>query len=238
MKREDYHELLKDGRWQRKRLEVMQRDNFTCTKCGTTNDLNVHHVRYIDGHKPWEYDNADLITLCGSCHKATHEDIERKERESEEYVECMWRAEQYNGLLLYYKQIGDFHDVITMFSFGYVKEIDLYSYIVPFYYRGLSPTEASYEDTQWMFSLNGFKFYCDDDGIKKVKDHIWRNDPDKVLTKEQFENVRQGLKPDEYYDECFWVKHIQSHYFKESEKRYLKLNPLTGETTIKNSQQR
>ena len=223
MNKEEYRELLKDGRWQRKRLEVMQRDHFKCTCCGTTSDLNVHHLRYIDGHKPWEYNNDDLITLCGKCHKEAHEEISRKEQEWEEYAEGMWRAKRLNGLILYYKQIGNFHDVITMFSFGYVKDIDLHYFVVPFYYRDISPFVADYEEEQWQFSLNGFNFHCDADGIKKVKEHIWRNEPDEVLTKEQFENIRNGLKPEEGYDECFWVKQIQKHYFKESEECYNRL---------------
>jgi hypothetical protein len=64
-----YAELLKHPLWQRKRLEIMQRDGFKCCKC--KNDqitLNVHHKKYIYGRKPWEYDNADLITLCEDCH--------------------------------------------------------------------------------------------------------------------------------------------------------------------------
>ena len=76
MTKEEYHQLLKDGRWQRKRLEIMQRDDFKCRDCGTTNDLNVHHIRYLAGRKPWEYDDGDLITLCGECHKKWHEEIE------------------------------------------------------------------------------------------------------------------------------------------------------------------
>ena len=65
-----YYELLKDPRWQRKRLEVMQRDGFECTWCGDKEKtLNVHHVRYRRGKKPWEYDPDDLTTLCEDCHK-------------------------------------------------------------------------------------------------------------------------------------------------------------------------
>jgi 5-methylcytosine-specific restriction endonuclease McrA len=64
MTKEEYRELRRDGRWQRKRLEIMQRDDFKCRQCGTTNDLNVHHIRYIEGRLPWEYDNGDLVTLC------------------------------------------------------------------------------------------------------------------------------------------------------------------------------
>ena len=64
-----YYELLRDPRWQRRRLEIMQRDDFECTDCGDKeNPLNVHHVRYKRGRKPWEYDDCDLETLCEDCH--------------------------------------------------------------------------------------------------------------------------------------------------------------------------
>lgn len=35
--------------------------------------LNVHHKYYIEGKKPWEYDNDVLITLCQDCHKLEHQ---------------------------------------------------------------------------------------------------------------------------------------------------------------------
>jgi len=35
--------------------------------------LNIHHKYYIKGHKPWEYDNDALVTLCKDCHKKRHE---------------------------------------------------------------------------------------------------------------------------------------------------------------------
>ena len=35
--------------------------------------LNIHHNYYINGLKPWEYDNETLITLCEKCHKKRHE---------------------------------------------------------------------------------------------------------------------------------------------------------------------
>jgi 5-methylcytosine-specific restriction endonuclease McrA len=67
--KESYIELLKNPKWQRKRLEILQRDNFKCLCCddGETT-LHIHHVRYIKGNKPWEYENEDLITLCEYCH--------------------------------------------------------------------------------------------------------------------------------------------------------------------------
>lgn len=71
-----YADLLRDPRWQRKRLEVMQRADFACELClDNTTTLNVHHARYVQGRKPWEYDMADLVCLCAPCHEREH-DIE------------------------------------------------------------------------------------------------------------------------------------------------------------------
>jgi hypothetical protein len=68
-----YSDLLRDPRWQRKRLEVMERDDFTCVTCGVNDKtLNVHHVRYVRGRMPWEYDASELRTLCEDCHKREH----------------------------------------------------------------------------------------------------------------------------------------------------------------------
>lgn len=64
-----YLELLKDPRWQKKRLKIMERDNFTCQMCSDTHStLTVHHKRYVWGRKPWEYTDKDLITFCEDCH--------------------------------------------------------------------------------------------------------------------------------------------------------------------------
>jgi len=63
-----YSDKLRDPRWQKKRLEVMQRDDFTCLACGDkTTTLNVHH-KYYSGN-PWEADMDGLETLCETCHK-------------------------------------------------------------------------------------------------------------------------------------------------------------------------
>lgn len=47
----------------------MQRDEFRCTSClDKTKTLHVHHLDYISGNEPWEYENNYLITLCHDCH--------------------------------------------------------------------------------------------------------------------------------------------------------------------------
>lgn len=68
-----YLQLLRDPRWQKKRLEIFQRDGWACTKCYNENEeLHVHHARYFKGKAPWEYPDQLLSTLCDSCHKTTH----------------------------------------------------------------------------------------------------------------------------------------------------------------------
>ncbi len=67
----NYSEQLKSPMWQKKRLEIMKRDKFTCQDCGDTeNQLQVHHKSYTYGKMVWEYDNDNLITLCEDCHSS------------------------------------------------------------------------------------------------------------------------------------------------------------------------
>lgn len=64
-----YQEKLRDPRWQRKRLEVLSRDNFTCCFCtDQETELHVHHLSYEKGKEPWEYDISNFETLCKDCH--------------------------------------------------------------------------------------------------------------------------------------------------------------------------
>lgn len=65
-----YKEKLLDPKWQRKRLEILQRDSFTCQRCKTEEKtLHVHHKAYTYLENPWDYDPLTLITLCDDCHK-------------------------------------------------------------------------------------------------------------------------------------------------------------------------
>ena len=68
--KKNYSDLLKSPKWQKKRLEIMKRDKFTCKLCGDTEtQLHVHHKKYISGNDPWDYDNKLLVTLCEDCHE-------------------------------------------------------------------------------------------------------------------------------------------------------------------------
>lgn len=74
-----YSEKLKDPRWQRKRLEILDRDGFICRKCMSHDKtLHVHHKFYITGRDPWEYDESELITVCHICHEIEELIIKQK----------------------------------------------------------------------------------------------------------------------------------------------------------------
>lgn len=70
----NYKEKLKDPRWIRRRVEIMERDNHKCMICGEDSVLlNVHHLNYRMDAEPWEYDDCELVTLCEDCHKMVHD---------------------------------------------------------------------------------------------------------------------------------------------------------------------
>ena len=74
-----YSDKLKDPRWQKKRLQIFERDNFKCFLCGNSKiTLNAHHVIYIDGYDPWDYKDELLVTLCEKCHAEIHLDYKNE----------------------------------------------------------------------------------------------------------------------------------------------------------------
>lgn len=79
MEKKNYSELLKDPRWQKKRLEIFQRDDWKCINCKCADkELHVHHVYYDGKLLPWEYPDRAYLTLCSSCHEEEHSDVELK----------------------------------------------------------------------------------------------------------------------------------------------------------------
>ena len=69
-----YKQQLETPQWKMKRSLILKRDSFKCVLCDSKQELQVHHIRYIDGKQCWEYENSDLITLCGDCHRKVHKD--------------------------------------------------------------------------------------------------------------------------------------------------------------------
>lgn len=64
-----YAEKLKDPRWQKKRLQILEREKFTCQYCSDTEtELHIHHLRYPKSGDPWDVNDSDLMVLCKHCH--------------------------------------------------------------------------------------------------------------------------------------------------------------------------
>ena len=85
-KREGYVEKLKDPRWQKKRLEVFERDEWGCQSCmDSESTLHVHHRYYLPNTEPWDYPLDALLTLCENCH-------ERERQERPEYEKMLLSA--------------------------------------------------------------------------------------------------------------------------------------------------
>ncbi len=64
-----YAEDLKSVEWQKKRLSILTRDNWTCQLCKDKDtQFHIHHQFYLKDKKAWEYEDADLITYCKHCH--------------------------------------------------------------------------------------------------------------------------------------------------------------------------
>jgi len=78
-----YAEKLRDPRWQKKRLEILNRDNFTCRKCSDDKSpLHVHHTYYNRRPtEPWDYPENSLVTLCEGCHEVETEQLKDAEFE-------------------------------------------------------------------------------------------------------------------------------------------------------------
>jgi hypothetical protein len=72
-----YQDQLKDPRWQKMRLKIYERDEFTCTRCGSQdNTLNAHHKAYESSSAPWAYPDHWITTLCDTCHASVHEGMD------------------------------------------------------------------------------------------------------------------------------------------------------------------
>ena len=53
-----------------KRL-LYKRDKV-CKKCGSKNNLTIHHKKTISKHPELRYEESNCIILCDDCHKKIH----------------------------------------------------------------------------------------------------------------------------------------------------------------------
>jgi len=61
---------INDWKWREARIKCLERDNYTCQKCGVKKQLCAHHI--IPYGKVIDDTIENLITLCESCHMKIH----------------------------------------------------------------------------------------------------------------------------------------------------------------------
>ena len=99
-----YSEKFKDPRWQKRRLEILNRDEWACQKCFDDEEtLHIHHIWYEKGKDPWDYPDECLITLCKTCHEEEFEHQRKAEN-------LLIRTLQSKGFLA-----GDMNDLACAF---------------------------------------------------------------------------------------------------------------------------
>ena len=141
-----YQQALRDPRWQKKRLEILEKAKFTCESCGESKkELHVHHLIYRRGKLPWEYEDPDLFCLCSSCHEAFGQSKETLENTIISYIHCMTCEHQF--------------DVYTM----------LFSFLTGL--MGPSPTDKKYGKDMDTLTPGERKGYLAADFIKLHEDY-------------------------------------------------------------------
>ncbi len=116
----EYMAKLRDPRWQKKRLEVFGRDNFTCQMCKANEDcgrnLQIHHAFYSrELENPWEYPVETLYTLCEKCHPAA-ESIKQQIYERLAYVNPRFQHHVFYALGEFIEQLkaGELYEPVEL----------------------------------------------------------------------------------------------------------------------------
>ena len=81
--KEEYRKYINSDLWKTKREEALAHHGHRCASCGTTKNIQVHHISYLrlSHNGPGKETMEDLIPLCGRHHQLVHKLIdELKER--------------------------------------------------------------------------------------------------------------------------------------------------------------
>lgn len=203
-----YKEFLKDGRWQRKRLEIMERDDFKCKQCGATNDLQVHHLRYFNGRKPWEYSNEDLVTLCGKCHRNAHE-------HQEEFKTTFINIKEHESFSAFCERLEKMCWNLSFYNYFYGMTILIMlckrpegGYFIPFVLECVVPNGTIIGDS--LPSNSQFRIWKAKNSLELLR-LVRKKVPNSILTEEEYGIVHKSIKDED-------VSHILEYAFEERRK--------------------
>jgi len=78
-----YAQYLSSPAWEKKRLQILNRDNFICRFCSSSKATQVHHLSYQNLGSESE---LELISVCYRCHQHIH-NIEASDRSEDKFKE-------------------------------------------------------------------------------------------------------------------------------------------------------
>lgn len=120
-----YQKKLLDPRWQKKRLEILQRDEFKCKYCGDEETtLHIHHKSYHG--EPWEAPSELLITCCKHCHSVIEEYKNWDKFEFKKIIKLSPISESNLPTILYLFFKTGKHNQIDLFHFSQHDDIKDY----------------------------------------------------------------------------------------------------------------
>ena len=72
--KEEHRKYINSELWKTKRKEALAHHGHRCASCGTTENIQVHHISYLrlDYDDPGKEIMEDLIPLCGRHHQLVH----------------------------------------------------------------------------------------------------------------------------------------------------------------------
>lgn len=66
------YEARRSNNYKKWKEKVLERDNYTCQKCGSKEDLVAHHITHFADNVNLRFEEHNGITLCRACHKEVH----------------------------------------------------------------------------------------------------------------------------------------------------------------------
>ena len=152
----DYQKKLKSPHWQKKRLQVLNRDKWKCKLCkDEETTLHVHHLEYEAKKEPWEYPMSNFKTLCEHCHKEV-EFLKNENEFDEIIIEKIKWSEGDITMMVYANSFED--PVIKFYDKNHIL-ID--SYVFPEYCQNLI--------SKFFKNCNKLDFYIEN---KEVKEYL------------------------------------------------------------------
>jgi 5-methylcytosine-specific restriction protein A len=66
--------------WRRLRKKILK-EQPNCSRCGSTENLQVHHIIPPRGNEDLFYDESNLTTICATCHRViTNQEIRKRHK--------------------------------------------------------------------------------------------------------------------------------------------------------------